>query len=73
MIHRIYAYIATFAVIVLAILGIRQGGKQAGKQQAEAQYNEEQLQAIKEVQKRVHDAGDVNRDDVINSLRKGDF
>jgi uncharacterized membrane protein YdjX (TVP38/TMEM64 family) len=66
--------------ILIAVTGITVSlftafmrGKSAGKQATEAKHNEQQLEAIKELQQRIHKAGDVSGDDVRDSLRKGDF
>ena len=72
-INRIYTYLAMAGGFVVTLILAFTRGKSQGKQQTEAKQNEQQLEAIKTVQKRIHKAGNVTADDVRDELRKGDF
>jgi hypothetical protein len=71
--NEILGWIAALSAIMLTIFTAFMRGKSQGKQQAEAKQNEQQLEAIITVQKRIHEAGYVSNDDVRDSLRKNEF
>ncbi len=66
-------WIMSIGALLSAIVVIFMSGKRRGKQDMEAKQNADTLEAIKNVQERIHRAGNVDGDDITRSLRKGDF
>lgn len=80
LINRITAYLALAGGFIVTLLIAFLGGKSAGKQQEQAKHavmeqerTEAQLHEIKRHQEIINRNGRATRDDVLDSLRKGDF
>ena len=78
--NRIYTYLATAGIILLALFGIHRSGKQSGKEQQQAKHDAQEIQRqeahineIRRHQEIIARNATTTGDDIINSLRDGEF